>query len=409
MPCGVVNDALSEAFCFGHNPQSQEELLAMLDIDRNGSISLEEFIRAAHSSSDIERWLLRLPLTNIVSDAISAAVTLTSTSTEDHSMRQFAAITTDQVAKQCNVMSSPSLTPAAQLHCAMVASLEGLTRCISDGLSSLREVFAIQDRNVHEQKDGLGSKFTVYKLACGNMADFHKGLYARIGSPNLDFEATMKAEHCSKAGCNVPFTTSNYGISTTPQLEWQYIVGNEQLEEVDALDHTGCWYQAFVIKRTDAGALVHFEGTDMSCDETIPLADIPSRIRVRSEKGTIEETCNVVAARHIKLQPVDVKSDGRNNCKWFPGFIISTNEAGVCVHTKNNPGEVIPHSALAERIRARSSVGPLPLDMNDLVSRFSSDFSKFVEEGMVEVKQRHVRILSSEGLQRLVNNASQCH
>jgi hypothetical protein len=247
-------------------------------------------------------------------------------------------------------------------------------------LSSLREVFAIQDRNVHEEKDGLGSKFTVYKLACGNMADFHKGLYARIGSPNLDFEATMKAEHCSKAGCNVPFTTSNYGISTTPQLEWQYIVGNEQLEEVDALDHTGCWYQAFVIKRTDAGALVHFEGTDMSCDETIPLADIPSRIRVRSEKGTIEETCNVVAARHIKLHPVDVKSDGRNNCKWFPGFIISTNEAGVCVHTKNNPGEVIPHSALAERIRARSSVGPLPLDMNDLVSRFSSDFSKFVEE-----------------------------
>lgn len=38
----------------------------------------------------------------------------------------------------------------------------------------------------------------------------------------------------------------------------------------------------------------------------------------------------------------------------------------------------------------------------------SRTFSKFVEEEIVEVKQRHVRILSTEGLQRLVNNPA-CH
>ena len=38
----------------------------------------------------------------------------------------------------------------------------------------------------------------------------------------------------------------------------------------------------------------------------------------------------------------------------------------------------------------------------------SRTFSKFVEEGIVEVKQRHVRILSTEGLQRLVNNQAHC-
>ncbi|WP_322991204.1 fumarate/nitrate reduction transcriptional regulator Fnr [Limnohabitans sp.] len=38
----------------------------------------------------------------------------------------------------------------------------------------------------------------------------------------------------------------------------------------------------------------------------------------------------------------------------------------------------------------------------------SRTFSKFVEEGMVEVKQRHVRILNTEGLQRLVNNTIHC-
>jgi hypothetical protein len=107
MPCSVVNDALSAAFCFGHNPQSQEELLAMLDIDRNGSISLDEFIRAARSSGDVERWLLRLPLTNIVSDAISAAVSRASLSTDDNSLRQLASITPEQVTIHFSTSYSP--------------------------------------------------------------------------------------------------------------------------------------------------------------------------------------------------------------------------------------------------------------------------------------------------------------
>jgi CRP/FNR family transcriptional regulator len=38
----------------------------------------------------------------------------------------------------------------------------------------------------------------------------------------------------------------------------------------------------------------------------------------------------------------------------------------------------------------------------------SRTFSKFVEDGLVEVKQRHVRILDSDGLQRLVNHNT-CH
>ncbi len=39
----------------------------------------------------------------------------------------------------------------------------------------------------------------------------------------------------------------------------------------------------------------------------------------------------------------------------------------------------------------------------------SRTFSKFVEEGLVEVKQRHVRILDTEALKRIVNNQSACH
>ena len=39
----------------------------------------------------------------------------------------------------------------------------------------------------------------------------------------------------------------------------------------------------------------------------------------------------------------------------------------------------------------------------------SRTFSKFVEEGVVEVKQRHVRILDTEALKRIVNSQQACH
>ena len=39
----------------------------------------------------------------------------------------------------------------------------------------------------------------------------------------------------------------------------------------------------------------------------------------------------------------------------------------------------------------------------------SRTFSKFVEDGIVEVKQRHVRILNTDALARLVNHPVECH
>lgn len=43
------------------------------------------------------------------------------------------------------------------------------------------------------------------------------------------------------------------------------------------------------------------------------------------------------------------------------------------------------------------------------IETVSRTFSKFVEEGMVEVRQRHVRILDARALQRIVNAQQACH
>ena len=39
----------------------------------------------------------------------------------------------------------------------------------------------------------------------------------------------------------------------------------------------------------------------------------------------------------------------------------------------------------------------------------SRTFSKFVDDGIVEVRQRHVRILNTDALKRIVNNQQACH
>jgi hypothetical protein len=64
-------------------------------------------------------------------------------------------------------------------------------------------------------------------MSTGTVADFHRGLTDRIGAANLDFESTMRLEHCDKGGADAQFIASNYHITTTPRLEWTYIVDNK--------------------------------------------------------------------------------------------------------------------------------------------------------------------------------------
>ena len=43
------------------------------------------------------------------------------------------------------------------------------------------------------------------------------------------------------------------------------------------------WYQAFIVKQNDHGALVHFSGFTNYDAEVIPKEDFPTRIRARSD------------------------------------------------------------------------------------------------------------------------------
>ena len=54
------------------------------------------------------------------------------------------------------------------------------------------------------------------------------------------------------------------------------------VEEVDAMDSRGLWYQAFIVKQDEKEALVHFSGWGKDTAEKIPLSDFAKRVRARS-------------------------------------------------------------------------------------------------------------------------------
>ncbi|KAL1523174.1 hypothetical protein AB1Y20_018129 [Prymnesium parvum] len=77
----------------------------------------------------------------------------------------------------------------------------------------------------------LSQKFaaSTFTLAFGGLDVFFSGLEGRIGPPNPDLRAAMAREHCDAADALEPFTTSNYGITTTSAFEWWYVVAPHEI------------------------------------------------------------------------------------------------------------------------------------------------------------------------------------
>jgi hypothetical protein len=60
-------------------------------------------------------------------------------------------------------------------------------------------------------------------LLFGGLPSFFSGLEPRIGSPDPKVLKDMMADHCSKPDSQVEFTTGNYSVVTTSEVEWKFV------------------------------------------------------------------------------------------------------------------------------------------------------------------------------------------
>ena len=63
-----------------------------------------------------------------------------------------------------------------------------------------------------------------FTLAYTDRSTFFGGLQGRVGPPSPNLRATMQTEHCAEADSQDLFTTANYGVTTTPEVEWHAVV-----------------------------------------------------------------------------------------------------------------------------------------------------------------------------------------
>jgi hypothetical protein len=200
----AMADLFSRAAGSGSNAHTSVPCAVLEAAQLVGSrgVDFAEFVAASATASPFERYVSKLPLVCIMADALAAHVGF-----DEDALQRF------------------SQLPGAQLGYVMQAATSGLKAELVRAQAQVSRLLAAQQKSVDQLASG---KFqNPRKMACGSITDFHEGLTGRIGSPSLDFEPAMRAEHCFKGGHDFEFTTGNYKIKTTPKREWLQIVGDE--------------------------------------------------------------------------------------------------------------------------------------------------------------------------------------
>ena len=88
----------------------------------------------------------------------------------------------DPLEQQQNVLRMASGLSDKQIRMVVDKFSGGLERVLTSGCSKLRECFRLMDqRAADDQRDARAHKFATFKMACGDVNDFHKGLSERVG------------------------------------------------------------------------------------------------------------------------------------------------------------------------------------------------------------------------------------
>lgn len=182
--------------------QDVSDLIQQFDLSCSGSLNFAGFQQAVNAPDDLQLWFEEKQLP-IAADALRPLI-----GQGDDQLREL------------SQLSAANIAHSAAALCSF------LPQMLNDLLKEIGSAFAVQTSMEAERKADPSKFNDFYKMACGNIADFHQGLTGRVGMPHLNFKNAMRQEHCERCGCNVEFTTSNYNITTTPQREWQYVVEN---------------------------------------------------------------------------------------------------------------------------------------------------------------------------------------
>jgi uncharacterized protein len=171
-----------------HGDAEVERVMKRVDANKDGGIDFPEFCALARANSDLELMLRSRRLECVLASFSPSGTRLEDLGNMDHA--QFSAIVN---------LSQP----------AMVQLLVDL---------------AAQVAAVGKAQDGAGGSKFSGELKGGNPDAFYEGVTGVCGEPDTDIEKGMREEHTMHPDSHVKFSTSNYGLTTTPSKEWALVL-----------------------------------------------------------------------------------------------------------------------------------------------------------------------------------------
>ena len=91
----------------------------------------------------------------------------------------------------------------------------------------VKEARAQADSASHAHTQHCKFAEETFTLAYTGRSAFFGGLESLIGLPTPNLRIAMEAEHCASADSQYKFTANNYGITTTPEVEWHAVLDPE--------------------------------------------------------------------------------------------------------------------------------------------------------------------------------------
>ena len=121
-----------------------------------------------------------------------------------------------------------SITSPGALALRLEKGLQVLAAELLPKLQELARSEASTGAELHDKFVQQGDAFT---LQFGSLNTFFGGLEAKIGPPNRNIGQAMERDHIHSEDSNDEFTTSNYMMTTTPQIEWWFVAAPDRAME----------------------------------------------------------------------------------------------------------------------------------------------------------------------------------
>ena len=149
----------------------------------------------------LQAWLLSLDLTQPVLVALTDALGATETAATHLELLRSDKCTRDLI--------QSSLT----MH-----GLSGLTDMIWAAVEQLRKALTVEDT-----QQGKFVQEAAGLLEYADLSTFFGGLEGVVGAPSPKVQEAMESEHTSRSDSTVEFTSNNYSVTTTSEIEWAFV------------------------------------------------------------------------------------------------------------------------------------------------------------------------------------------